>query len=113
MPIEPPYEILQIQPDQEVVFHVVRWEVGDIVIHPTWPGAPREKKVRGLRIYVRPEDKAYLPFYWDITPAHLVAGLEPILPQVVGTDQRIAIRAFLTRPGITASKRFQIRILPP
>jgi len=106
--IAPPYEILEIPAGEKRVLHVVRYEEGTMVIHPTYPGAPDEKRVEGIRIHVKPEDKGYLPYYWDITPAHLVQGLKPILPTLQGTDRTLTIQAFLTRPGDPASKRFRL-----
>ena len=110
--ISPPYDMLALENGQELSFHVVRYESGTLIIHPVYPGAPDEKEVRGLRIYVRTEDKPYLPSYWDITPQHLVVGLEPLLRDVQGTDRTVTLKAFLTRPGDPASKRFSIKISP-
>lgn len=105
-----PYEILELADGESVTLHVERWEAGTMVIHPTYPGAPEEKIVDGLRVHVPMADKEYLPSFWDITGGHLVAGLKPFLPMLMETGKAVTITAKLMRPGQEASKRFKIDI---
>ena len=103
-----PYEILEVAPGDAVEFHVVRYRTGKMRIHPTWPGAPEERIVDGIRIWVPPEDKEWLPHYWDVTAGHLVASLKPLLPVLRREGKKVKITAGLMRPGDPASKRFKI-----
>jgi len=48
--LEPPYEILELKPGETVSFTVVDWQLGKMTIHPRWPGAPKEKVVRAVRV---------------------------------------------------------------
>jgi len=108
--IEGPHEILELADGESVTIHVERWEAGDITIHPTWPGAPESKDVRGLRVFVPMADKEYLPSYWDITAGHLVAGLKLLLPGLQESGKAVTITAGLMRPGDQASKRFKLEL---
>jgi len=103
-----PYEILELADGESLIFHVLRFEEGTMVIHPTWPGAPESKEVEGLRIHVPATSKEWLPYYWDVTAAHLVGGLKPLLPMLIETEKWVKITAGLMRPGDQASKRFKI-----
>lgn len=103
-----PYEILEIAPGETVELHVERYRTGKMRIHPTWAGAPEERIVDGVRIWVRPEDKEWLPYYWDVTAGHLVASLKPLLPMLRREKVLVKITAGLMRPGDPASKRFKI-----
>lgn len=105
-----PYEILELDDGESVTFHVVSYETGIMVIHPTYPGAPEEKVVDGLRVFVTLADKEYLPSYYDVTGGHLVAGLKPLLDMLVETKKAVTITAKLMRPGRPASKRHKIEI---
>jgi len=105
-----PYEVFDIAADETRCFHVVRYEIGTVTIHPRYPGAPALKQVEAIRVYVRPDEKDYLPYYWDITQKHLVAALKPMLPKIVEEGLKVCITAVLTRPGIQASKRFKIQL---
>jgi hypothetical protein len=105
-----PYEILELAAGQATSFRVVSFELGRMKIHPTWPGAPEEKIVDGVRVHVDPRDKEWLPNYWDLTAGHLVAGLKPLLPMLVETGKRVTLTAGLMRPGDEASKRFKIEV---
>jgi len=106
-----PYEYLEIEDGQSVTMHVVGFEAGPMRIHPTWAGAPEEKTVEGVRVFVTMADKEYLPYYWDVSQAHLVAALKPLLPGLVESKKPVKITARLTRPHDPASKRFSIEIL--
>lgn len=105
-----PYEILELEDGESVMFHVVSFEVGDMTIHPTYPGAPEEKVIEGLRVFVTLADKEWLPSYWDVTGGHLVAALKPLLPVLEESGKAVTITAKLMRPGRLASKRHKIEI---
>lgn len=105
-----PYEILELADGETVTFHVERYETGKMIIHPTYPGAPEEKIIDGLRVFVPLADKEYLPSYWDVTGGHLVAGLKPLLEMLIESGKAVTITAKLMRPGRPASKRHKIDI---
>ena len=107
-----PYEMFDIGDGETRCFHVVRYEIGTVTIHPRYPGAPALKQVEAIRVYVKPGEKEYLPNYWDITQRHLVAALKPLLPEIVSKGLKVCITAVITRPGIQASKRFKIQTIP-
>ena len=77
--LSPPYEIYEFQPCQAAYFKVTDYEIGKIVIHPRWAGAPPSKEVIAIRLHVDPETKKFFPHYWDITPARLVHQLAGML----------------------------------
>jgi len=112
MSLPGPYEILEIKPGDSITITPLRYQLGKVVIRPTWAGAPREKEVDAIRVWVPETEKNYYPPYWDITPGHLVAALRELLPMAMRTHQKLKITAVLTRPGDPASKRFRISILP-
>ena len=77
--LDPPYEIFEFEPCTPAYFKVVDYQVGKITITPRWPGAPKEKVVIAIRLYLDPYTKKYFPKYWDITPSRLVYQLASIL----------------------------------
>ncbi len=55
-------------------------------------GEPAPKMVPTLRVYVPLEDQPDGPGYWDFTRKRLTSTLEPLLPNIVGTDTVVIIR---------------------
>jgi len=106
--LEGPYDILEMVDGEVREFTVLRWEEGDIVIHPRWPGAPPRKVVKGVRVYVRREDKPLGAPYWDITPGTLVVTLKEIFATQPGPPWRIRIR----KVGEAPKARFEVQFLP-
>jgi len=106
--LAPPVEIFEFPEAKDVLFYVTRWELGRLEITPKWPGAPPKKVVRAIRLHTTPEFKPYAPYYWDITPSRLIAGLLPLLEAGEHKKAYIVIRR--TVPGPRA--RFGIRLIP-
>ena len=115
MPLEelkelpPPYEILELEAEEERCFTVVQWEYGKIVIHPRWPGAPEKKVVRCIRMHVEERDKPLFPHYWDATASTLVPQLLAILSKV-GVPPHKA-RICIKKIGVAPKARFQVRLV--
>jgi len=104
--LDPPYEILELADGESWTGRILSWEQGDVVIHPRYPGAPEEKRIRALRIHVDPTSKPTLPHYWDITSGTLIAGLMPYVQLPAIADKRYRITALGVRP----TKRFTLTV---
>lgn len=101
-----PYEIRELGDGEVWEFRVENWEVGEVVIHPRFPGAPAEKRIRTLRVYVpRAEKPAGMP-YWDVTSQTLIAQLEPFLRTPDFRTRRFRVQAF----GVAPRKRFTVTV---
>lgn len=74
-----PYELLELADREHAVLRIVSHELGTMVIHPRWPGAPAEKEISVLRVHLAPGVKLYPPMYFDITSKTLIAQLQPFL----------------------------------
>lgn len=107
--LPPPYEILELKPGEEKRITVVDFEFGKIRIHPRWPGAPKEKWVRCVRLHVPKEEKKYFPFYWDATAGTLVPQLLTILKET-GVPSRI-VRIGIRKIGMAPKARFSVSLL--
>jgi hypothetical protein len=70
-------------------FRVLSWEYVDILIHPI--DHPEGKTIRALRVHVPKEDLPGGPPYWDITRKREIAVLEPVLPQIAGTNTYVHV----------------------
>ena len=68
-----PFEILELYAGQEIELRPLGWKLGKARINPRDGRPPRI--IRELRVDVSKESKPTLPTYWDITSAHLIAGL--------------------------------------
>lgn len=128
--LSPPFEMLDIDPGQTVTMTVLRWEFGLAVIHPRYPGAPPEKEVTILRIWVPVEQKIEqlrklgkippgggpaaagaqlaVPPYWDIAQRRLQEGLKPLLPAPGGKPVTIEVQKI----GLPPRAYFSVRVLP-
>jgi hypothetical protein len=94
-----PFELLELPDKASVAFHVVRYELGEMEIHPRYPGAPEAKKVQVLRVHVPPEDKPRFPHYWDVTSKRLIAQLTPVLDDIVAKKMLVRVTAAGVRPA--------------
>lgn len=74
-----PYELLELRDREHVVLRIVSHELGSMVIHPRWPGAPAKKEISVLRVHLAEGTKPYPPMYFDITSKTLIAQLQPFL----------------------------------
>lgn len=103
-----PYEIHELMDLESRQLTVLKYELGDVVIHPRYPGAPAEKTIHAMRIFVGASDKPHGPPYWDITSQTLIAQLEPLIraPRPGG------LRVKLTAHGTAPSKRYAVEVLP-
>jgi hypothetical protein len=77
----PPYELLDLPDGGAVALDIVKWETGTMIIHPKYAGAPAEKEIDALRVYVREGTKPYPPMYHDITSKTLMAQMIPMLEE--------------------------------
>ena len=110
LPVLPePYEILELAPEEERVITVVDWELGRMLIHPRWPGAPAEKWVRAVRMHVPREEKPLFPHYWDATAGTLVPQLWTILREARVPPNRARIR--IKKVGAAPKARFSVSLL--
>jgi len=95
--LQPPFAPLDIPPCVTVTLTPLSFEIGRMVIHPRFPGAPAEKEVEVVRIFVPikekiemlekigelppgvgatyPELVAAVPAYWDIAQRRLYPAL--------------------------------------
>jgi len=103
----PPFEILELVNGESIFIKPVRFELGEIVIKPRWPGAPPEKKVLALRIHVEEGSKPYFPLYFDITSRRLVAALMPVMERAIA--ERMWIR--ITKRGTAPKAWFEHQFL--
>ena len=106
MPVGEPFEILELRDGETIRLRVVNFEFGEAVIHPRYAGAPAEKRIPVLRLYVPPEYKPRGPPYWDVTSKTLQAQLKPLLAELKASGKEFTITAF----GAAPSKRFSVRI---
>ena len=104
--LEPPYEILELKPGESKTITVVDWELGKIVIHPRWPGAPKEKVVMAVRMHVPKEEKKLFPYYWDATAGTLVPQLYTILREAGVPPNRVKLT--ITKVGAAPKARFSV-----
>jgi hypothetical protein len=107
-PLPPPYEILELQPGVPVDLEIVAYRIGRITIKPRFPGAPPEKTVAAVRVFLTERCKPTFPHYYDITSARLVAQLIPIL--LGGLWRTHIIRIVRDAPGPKA--HFSVQLIP-
>ena len=104
--LPPPYEILELRDGESIALKIVDWRLGTMRIHPRFPGAPPEKIIKVLRLYVPREMKKVGPNYWDITAQTLVYQLLPFLQ-----DPRFREKTFkITAYGVAPRKRFTVEV---
>ena len=91
-----PYEIYEWRDGETREFTILRYEEGELEIHPR--DGREAKIVAVIRVHVGPEEKPEFPPYWDLTSARLVAQLKGILqPPYVG-PQKIRVTAIGSAP---------------
>ena len=89
--LPPPYEIVDFEPKKPYYFKLTQWKLGKVLIHPRWVGAPPEKEVVAMRMYVDPTTKPYYPPYYDVTPKRLVYQLAGMFASNFRTDMWLQI----------------------
>lgn len=100
-------EILELQDGETKSIHVQTWELGEMDIQPK--AGPPTKRIRVLRVWVPPSEKAVGPNYWDITGQTLIAQLVPYLERADYRDLAFTI----TKHGIPPKARFQLQVAVP
>jgi hypothetical protein len=106
MPLSEPFEILELADGQTIRLRIANFEWGEAVIHPRYPGAPVEKRIPVLRLYVPADYKPRGPPYWDVTSKTLQAQLKPLLEGLKASGREVVITAH----GVPPSKRFTLRV---
>jgi len=104
--LEPPYEILELKPGETKAITVIDWQLGKMTIHPRWPGAPPEKTVRAIRLFVPREEKPLFPHYWDITAGTLVPQVWTILREARVPPNKVVLE--ITKVGAAPKARFSV-----
>ena len=107
--LEPPFEVLELRPGEEKVFTVIDYKLGKAVIHPRWPGAPSEKEVAVLRLYVPREEKEFFPYYYDVASKRLIAQLITILREADVPRHKVKIR--VKKEGVPPKAYFAVTVL--
>ena len=102
-----PYEIMEMKDNEVMNLQVLRWELGTVVIHPRWAGAPSEKEVLGLRLHVDKKQKPTGLQYWDVTAQTLIAQLRPLLQAGMEKVHITRIKAV----GEGPKKRFTVEMI--
>jgi len=106
MAVSPPYDILELRAEGELVTRVTAYEEGPITITPRDGRNP--KVVQGVRLYVPPEDKQTEPPYWDVTSQTIKPGLLALATQAVQQRRWIKLHKYGSGPGA----RFSVELMP-
>lgn len=104
--LEGPYEILELGDGQTVDLSISGYQIGNIVIHPRYPGAPERKTIMALRLLLRPGIKPVGVQYYDVTSQTLIAQLKPYLDILSRTGGKFRITAY----GVAPRKRFTVAV---
>jgi hypothetical protein len=106
MAVSPPYDILELRPEGELVTRVTEVDVGPVPINPRDGRSP--KVVPGVRLTVPREDKQTEPPYWDVTSQTLRPTLLVLAAEAVRTGRWLLIHKY----GAGAGARFSAELLP-
>ena len=106
MATSPPYDILELRPEGELVTRVKGFEEGPIPITPR--DGRSAKIVMGVRLFVPPEDKQTAPDYWDVTSQSLKPNLLALAALAVQSKRYIRLHKYGSGPGA----RFGADLLP-
>lgn len=104
--LPPPYELLDMVDGQTVALRIERHAQGWMMIRPR--GAPADKKVSALRVWLKAGEKTAGPSFWDITAKHLHADLIAWL-EGPGPKGRVF---WVTKVGPSLTGRHSIRVVP-
>ncbi len=107
MPVSPPYDILELRPEGELITRVTTVEEGPVPINPRDGRNP--KVVQGVRLYVPAEDKQTEPPWWDVTSQTLRPTLLRTAQQAVGSGRYLMVHKYGAGPGA----RFGVALMPP
>lgn len=106
MPVEAPFELLEMSDGEVRVFHVRAWDQGIMRIRTT--REPEGKDIKVLRLFVPPDEQPIGLDYWDLTSSTLIPQLMPYLQREDFRGFTFTIRAFGERPR----KRFTVEARP-
>jgi len=101
-----PYEIMELRDRETIELHIVKWEHGEVIIHPRHE--KEEKVVQAVRVFVPEAEKEFFPYYWDITSNRLRCQLLPWLEQPDFAGKRYKI----TKYGIAPIAHFTLEVIP-
>ena len=98
-------EILELGDGGTIELRPISWKLGKYTIRTV--RTPEGKTIQILRLYVRPEEKAIGPNYWDLTSQTLIAQILPRLQagNILGRIFRI------TKHGVAPRARFTFEII--
>jgi hypothetical protein len=102
----PPYDILELRPEGELVTRITGFEEGPIPITPR--DGRSSKIVMGVRLFVPREDKQTAPDYWDLTSQTLKPTLLVVAREAVTSSRWVKIHKYGSGPGA----RFGVELLP-
>ena len=101
-----PFEYLDLADGVSVRLKATRFEWGEGVIHPRYAGAPAEKVIPLLRMYVVSGYKPTGAPYWDVSSKTLQGQLRPLENQIVRDGREFVVTAHGSGPA----KRFMVRV---
>lgn len=108
-PLPEPAETFDVLTDEKFVLRVERWGLYQHLIHPTWPGAPSEKLVIALRLWMQAGYEAARAPYWDVHQTHLISTLYPFLQREDYKDYEIIV----TKRGTPPKAYFETEFKKP
>jgi hypothetical protein len=103
----PPYDILELRPEGELVTRITGYEEGPIPITPR--DGRSSKIVMGVRLFVPGEDKQTAPDYWDLTSQTLKPSLLAVARAAVTGNRWVRIHKYGSGP----TSRFSVELLDP
>jgi hypothetical protein len=106
MPIQSPYEILELGDGGKLVTNILKWELGNMTINRRSDGV--KKDVQVLRIFIPHTVKPIFPDYYDLTSTTLIAQLLPHLQKADYTNYIFTI----TKHGVAPRARFTLDVAP-
>jgi hypothetical protein len=101
-----PYEILELRDKESITLKIRDWRLGIMRIKPRYEGAPPEKVIKVLRLYVPREIKPAGTDYYDITSQTLIYQLLPFLQTPDFRTKTFKITAI----GVAPRKRFTVEV---
>ena len=105
MAVSPPYDILELAPEGELVTRVTAFEEGPVTITPRDGRGP--KVVGAVRLHVPLEDKQTSPPWWDVTSQ----TLKPVLLTLAAEAARSGRWLKVHKYGAGAGARFGAELL--
>lgn len=101
-----PYEILELADGSSMRLAITSSLEGDMLIKPRYAGAPSEKRIHALRLYVAEGYKPVGVPWYDVTSQTLIAQLRPHLTKLAASKNEFVITAH----GRAPRKRFSLDV---